>query len=114
MLDQLTAAMDRRAEALFRNVAGLTAPDLGGSSLMPAFSGPGMCSRSVRITYSGNDQAPQIVTRTFGDCGRGNGEAAAPAAQPSTPAPKQGPDVIQVKAANRYRGLVHPVSDWQR
>jgi hypothetical protein len=113
MLDQLTAAMDREAEALFKEINVLTAPGLGGPSLMPALSGLGFCSRSVQITYSGNDQAPHIVTRTSGDCGLGNGEAA-PAAQPGKPEPKQGPDVIQVKAANPYRGLVHPVSDRQR
>jgi len=122
MLEQMTAAMDQQAEALLQNIDALRMPDAGvpsdgGYEMVPALSGPGVCTSSIQITYTGNDQAPHVVSRTSGDCGPASGaanRAVAPAVLPSAPLPNQTPNVIQAKAANPYQGMVRPVSDWQR
>lgn len=120
MLRQMTAAMDREAAALIQGIDAMTASDAGADAVMPVMggmpvsSGPGVCMRSVQITFSGNGQAPHIVSRTAGDCGSEHHQAS-PAVMPSVPAPKRQTPVIEASAAaSPYQRLVHAVSDWQR
>jgi hypothetical protein len=111
MLDRISAEMDRQAAALFKRFDGLAAPDHAGFGVLPAMSGPGVCMRSVQVTFGGNGQAPHVVSQTSGNCAP---DAALPAALPNAPAPKPGPDVIQVKAAPTDPSLVHAVADWRQ
>jgi len=122
MLERMSADMDRQAAALFQALDTIPAPGverfgptLGteGFGIVPALAGPGVCSRSVQITFMGNGQAPHVVSRTAGDCGPAGGSAA-PAALPNAPAPKRVPDVVTAKAETPYHGLIQPVGDWQR
>jgi hypothetical protein len=98
---------------LFQDIDALPAPDAGGFGIIPAMSGPGVCMRSVQITYPGDGRAPHVVSHTAGDCGPAHGGAAA-ATLPGAPVREQAPAIIQAKADLPYQGLVHPVSDWRR
>jgi hypothetical protein len=122
MLERMSADMDRQAAALFQALDTMpgSGPGSGpgseaeGFGLVPVLAGPGVCSRSVQITFMGNGQAPHVVSRTAGDCGPAGGSAV-PAALPNAPAaPARKPDVVMAKAENPYHGLVQPVGDWQR
>lgn len=135
MLQRISAEMDREAAAMFQATDSLMSqPDPGsiteaalgrlpagteGYSLISTFSGAGVCTRSVQISYSGGGQKPRIVSSTAGDCG-GSHHSAAPTELPGSPEPAHQPRTIQVKAnsapavANPYRGLVHQVGDWRR
>jgi hypothetical protein len=119
MLEQVATEMDRQAEVLFRNIDALSTSDGGSFGMIPVLSGPAVCTRSVQITYAGDDQAPRVVSRTSGDCGPAR-ERAAPVALPNAPASKPAPDsdhepgLVEVKAAKPYQGLVHRAVDWQR
>jgi hypothetical protein len=113
MLDQMVAAMDRQAEALFRTVNTMALPDAGAFGLIPAMSGSGVCTRSVQITVPGNGQAPGVVWHTSGDCGPINRQAA-PATLTNPPEPRQAPRIVEAKAASPYRDLARAVSDWRR
>jgi hypothetical protein len=111
VLERMTAAMDRQAEAMLREANALAArpmPNPGGSGVIPAMSGPGVCMRSVQITFSGHDQAPRVVSQTSGDCGPAHGEAA-PAALPNAPAPALAPRIVEARADQPYERLVQPV-----
>ncbi len=110
MLEQISAMMDRQADALFRAVAADGSPDVMVNGATPALSGAGVCMHSVQITYRGDGQAPHVVARTAGDCGAGGG-AAAPVALPNMTAPRPAPPVIQAKSDTSYRHLIHTVSD---
>ncbi|MEA2726648.1 MAG: hypothetical protein QOF70_1123 [Acetobacteraceae bacterium] len=46
-LDRIATEMDRQAEALWQDGA----PGAEGSGVIPALSGPGVCMRSVPVTY---------------------------------------------------------------
>jgi hypothetical protein len=119
MLERVTAQMDRQAEALFQNISVLPPSGSGGFGMTPVLSGPGVCTRTVQITYVGDDQAPRVVSRVSGDCGPVQGQAA-PVALPNGPASKpapgdiRAPGLVEVKAAKPYQSLVHRVADWQR
>jgi len=113
MLDQMVAAMDRQAEALFRTVNTIGMPNAGTFGLIPIMSGPGVCTRSVQITIPGNGQAPRVVSNSSGDCGPVHG-GAAPVTLPNLPEQRQASRIVEAKAASPYRELVGPVSDWQR
>jgi hypothetical protein len=110
MLDRMTAAMDREAEAMFREIDAMTA-NPGGVGLLPAMSGPGVCMRSIQVTYAGNGQAPHVVSQTSGDCG-GARVRTAPAALPNAPVPAQSPKIVEAKLDAPSPGLVQ--SDSQR
>ncbi len=110
LLQQISADMDRQAAALFANMTMLPSSGFGGFGLVPVMSGPGVCSRSIQITFAGTGQAPQVVSHTSGDCGPAPA-GAAPAALPNVPAPVRVPAVIRAKADSPWQGLIHPVSD---
>jgi hypothetical protein len=117
MLERLRAAMDRQEAAMIRAISTMAAPESMGIGMIPVLSGPGVCARSVQITDVGDGRPPQIIARTAGDCGPARGEAA-PAGLPEAPAAKPAPEIVQARAAEPYRGLVHqvgdrPARDWQ-
>jgi hypothetical protein len=113
MLDQISAQMDRQAQTLLSEIDAMGAPQLTGFASIPAMAGPGVCMRSVEITYTGGGAAPHVVSHSAGDCGA-TGEGATPATVPNAVPAKPGPEVIQAKAPSPRRGLLHMVSDWQR
>ncbi|HEX2942318.1 MAG TPA: hypothetical protein VHO91_14810 [Rhodopila sp.] len=124
ILRQISAEMDQQAEAMMRSVSlmasqpmpGMMQPGtipagVGGVAPMTIAAGPGVCMRSVQITYNGNGQ-PHVVSQTQGDCGPAPHQTA-PAALPETPAPSSAPHTIEVKntgPTRPYEGLVHKVS----
>lgn len=113
MLERISAAMDRQEAAMLRTINDMAVPGGPGFGMLPVLSGPGVCARSVQITFTGNGQAPHVVSHTSGDCGPAHDQTA-PAALPNAPALKQVPAIVEAKADQPYRDLVHQVGDWQR
>jgi hypothetical protein len=103
LLERMSADMDRQAAAMFRTINAMAMPNGAGLGMIPVLSGPGVCTRSVQITYTGNDQAPHVVSRTAGDCGPAKGEAT-PATLPNAPVPHRAPAVIEARAEDPYQG----------
>lgn len=112
-LDQISAAMDRQAEVMLQNINALMASTASGFGAMPAMSGPGVCMRSIQITYTGNGLAPHVVSQTSSECGSHQDDAT-PAVRREMPVPNHAPNVIEARATSPYSGLVHTVGDWQR
>jgi hypothetical protein len=103
MLERMSADMDRQAAAMFHDVDAMPM-DAGGFGVIPAMSGPGVCMRSVQVTYTGNGRAPHVVSQTSGDCGVVHGSTA-PVMLPSAPVPhRAAPDVILARADSRAPG----------
>ena len=112
---QITAAMDREADAMLREAAlmlsrspvnGTWRIDTGDlppgarSYSFAATLGPnGICSQSVTISRGRNGR-PQVQRQQSGNCG-GNGNSVVPGAQPEAPAPEPAPapGVISAKAS---------------
>ena len=115
LLRQMSADMDRQAAALFQSVNMPAVVNADGFGIIPAMSGPGVCTRSVQITFTGNGQAPHVVSQTTGDCAS-TAHPAAPASLPNGPVPHNAPNLVEAKADTPYvtPDLVHPVGDWQR
>ena len=84
-LERISEAMDREADAAFRDaraqpgpalgVPGLTEIDAGnlppgarGYSIISTLSGTSVCTQSVQYRSLGYGKAPQIATHTSGDC----------------------------------------------
>lgn len=109
VLERISADMDRQVDALFRRLDATTAANTG---VIPAMAGPGVCMRSVQVTFAGNGQPPRVVSQSSGDCAPVRNEAE-PTALPNEPAPKRVPNVIEVKAIPPGPGLIHTVADWQ-
>jgi hypothetical protein len=103
LLEQVAADMERQEATMFRTINDMTGPNAGGGGIIPALSGAGVCTRSVQITFTGNGQAPHVVSRTAGDCGPAQGKAT-PATLPNAPVPNRAPRVIEAKAENPFRG----------
>jgi hypothetical protein len=138
--DRISAEMDRRAAALFRETAALAAnPNLFTETALgnlPAgahsytyvstASGNGVCEQSVQITRTGNGP-PQVVRHSSGNCGAGAGAMIGlPTAEPAPQAPHaimtrahppawHRPDMVLTKAegAKPYTRMVKeiPVSE---
>jgi hypothetical protein len=84
VLEQISQAMDRQAEAMLREASArpgpFTGPDLmqvdigrlprgaQGFSMVSTISGDGVCTRSVEYRSLGDGKPPQVVTRTSGAC----------------------------------------------
>jgi hypothetical protein len=115
-LEQMTAMMDRQAEAMMRSVRAMAMQPMPAPMTEAAFghvaAGSGICMRSVQITYSGNGERPQVVSHTAGDCGPAGGSAV-PAELPAPAAPvvPSHPRTIEVKAGSPDQGLLHRVAD---
>lgn len=84
-LERISEAMDRQADAMFREMStqsalALTGPDLTqvdvgklppgvqGYSVVSTISGGGVCTRSVQYRSLAEGKPPQVVTRTSGAC----------------------------------------------
>jgi hypothetical protein len=111
---QISAAMDREADAMLQQAAAMLAQspatgmwridtrDLPPGTQSYSFSevlGPnGMCSQSLTIS-PGPDGRPHVVKHQSGTCG-GNGANVVPGVQPEipVPAPTPAPGVMSVKA----------------
>jgi hypothetical protein len=102
MLERMSAEMDRQAAALFHDIDAMPM-NAGGLGVIPAMSGPGVCMRSVQVTFTGNGRAPHVVSQTSGDCGPAHGSTA-PVMLPSAPVQHRAPDVILAKADTRTPG----------
>ena len=109
MLRRIAAEMDQQTEALMRSISAMPLP--GDSGLLSVAAGPGVCMRSVQITYAGNGAAPHVVSRTSGDCGV-PAHHAAPVMQPEAPSPAPAVRTWQVKDASPrpYEGMIQTVS----
>jgi hypothetical protein len=128
MLDEISARMDRDLATLMQQAQAMALQPLPGpDQLTPAvlrnlppgtmsysfvstISGNGVCTRTVRITASGNDAQPRVVSDSSGNCGAAPG-ATVPAVEPALPAPQHRPRTILVKApiAQPDAGLVREV-----
>jgi hypothetical protein len=111
---QIAAAMDREADAMLQQAAGMLAQsppsgtwridarDLPAGAQSYSFSevvGPnGVCSQSMTMSRGPNGR-PQVVRHQYGNCG-GSGTYVVPGVQPETPlpAPAPAPRVMSVKA----------------
>jgi hypothetical protein len=110
-MQRIAAMMDRQAEMMMRQAAAMqeatmraSAPVLPSSAHAYAISsstgGGNVCMRSVQITYRG-DAAPQVVSRTAGNCGPeadSNAPASVSTPAPVAPAPQSRPRTIEVRA----------------
>lgn len=98
-MDRMMAAMDRQAAVMFRAMdAAMASP--GGFGTEPVAAGPGVCMRSIQVTFTGQGQ-PHVVSQTSGDCGSGG--APTPALLPAAPASKPVPRIIQARAESAPR-----------
>jgi hypothetical protein len=108
-LPRISAAMDRQAAAMLRQVemtpmspTGANGPMLAdlnrlppgvqGFSMVSTSSGDGMCMHSVEYRSMGAGKAPKVLTRTSGNCGpagaaTGAHSATATTAEPSDASP---------------------------
>lgn len=102
-LDRISAAMNRQMGVMLRDARALAAePGLASAteidagklppgsqsySFISTTSGSGICGKSVEITSRGDGQKPQVVSKSWGDCGKGENGAGAtrPAPAPSEP-----------------------------
>jgi len=103
--DRISAAMDRQVEVMLRNAQALAAepgvteidagrlPPGASYSLVSTLSGDGMCGKSVEITSRGDGQKPQVVSKSWGDCGKAHGGNADTLAPP----PSQPSDVREIR-----------------
>lgn len=100
-LDRISAAMDRQMGAMLQDAQALAAePGLvtqvgvgnlpAGSerySFVSTTSGNGVCAKSVEITSRGDGQKPQVVSKSWGDCGKGESGAGATSLAPTRSEP---------------------------
>jgi hypothetical protein len=118
MMQRISAEMDRQMAMMMQVFSPMMAQPFGSAPITAAFgnmpAGSGVCMRSISVTYAGNGQKPQVVSRTSGDCG-----PAAPASTVNAPvvAPERTAPVptIQVKDEHpagqpAYRAMVVPAA----
>ncbi len=112
-LEQLTATMQRQADAMFREISALPAfPEVGARlpagvhmySVETTITRNGTCTRRTETSYDG--AAPKQVSNISGDCGQ------APQLLNTPAEPHDRPGLIQAKAQPNYRNLVKPAF-WQ-
>jgi hypothetical protein len=114
-MNRISAAMDRQMTAMLRNAdafaantglseteAGKLPPGAESYSFVSSMSGNGVCARSVQITSRGEGQKPQVLSRTYGDCGNGGG-GATPGVQHAVPADRPS-DVQEIRYVPRTNG----------
>lgn len=123
LLRRISAMMDAQAAAMMQAMAmqPLAMQPLagaGGFGPVAVAAGPGVCMRSVQVTYTGHG-APHVVARTAGDCGGAPGQGAAHAvAIPGRPLPSR-PAARTYEARNTAPrvyadNLIRPVGDLSR
>ena len=103
MLERMSEDMEQQEAIMFRAINDMTMANAGGFGVIPAMSGPGVCMRSVRITFTGNGQAPHVMSQTAGDCGAAQGRAT-PATLPNAAVPNQTPRLIEARAGDPNQG----------
>ena len=54
LLAQMSADMERQEAAMFRTIDAMAMPNGAGFGMIPVLAGPGVCTRSVQITFTGN------------------------------------------------------------
>jgi hypothetical protein len=131
MLERVSAEMDRRAAAMFREADAMAAQARSGQlteatlrnlppgsqsySFVSTMSGSGVCTRSVEITSMGNGAAPRVVSHSSGNCGPAAGNPGS-VNLPAAPAPAKQPDLVLTRAggAKPYTGMVRQVAAAQR
>lgn len=131
ILDRISAEMDRRAVAMFREVDAMAAqartgqlteaslrnvpPGSQSYSFVSTMSGNGVCTRSVEITSQGDGAPPRVVSHSSGNCGPATGNSGS-ISLPAAPVPAKRPDLVLTKAggANRNAGMVRQVAAAQR
>jgi hypothetical protein len=99
-LDQMTAALDREADAMLRTAALMQGIQV--FSTTETFTTNGACIRRTEITYTSDGAAPRAISSQSGDC-------AVPSPQRiHAPAPRHRPDLVLARAggAKPYAGLV--------
>jgi hypothetical protein len=107
-MQQISLMMRQQEAAMLLQVQALAAtpdaappglpPGASGYSFVSTMSGSGVCMHSVRITYSGGNTAPHVVSNTSGNCGSGHGAQAPTEVNTPTPAVRPTPKTIEVKA----------------
>jgi hypothetical protein len=109
-LKRISAMMDQQAAAMLREVEDLQGDMLSGLprgasgySFVSTMSGNGACMRSVRITYSGGNAQPQMVSSSSGDCGSDHRQQAPSDVTVPAPVgpPRAAPGTVEVKAKDR-------------
>nr|WP_294529403.1 hypothetical protein [uncultured Rhodopila sp.] len=103
-LEQMSALMNRQAEAMLRSARAMAMQPMSVSA------GSGVCMRSVQVTYTGNGEQPHVVSHTAGDCGGSPGGSALPAELPAPVVPPH-PRTIEVRALSHDQGPVHRVAE---
>jgi hypothetical protein len=99
MMDQQAAAMLRPVDAMPRMMTPNFPQGASGYSFVSTMSGNGVCTRSVRITYSSGDAAPKMVSSSSGDCRpEQGGPPPAEIDQPASAPRPAIPHTIEVKA----------------
>ncbi|HEX3431073.1 MAG TPA: hypothetical protein VHT03_09310 [Rhizomicrobium sp.] len=85
-LNRISTEMNQQMDLMLRNArtlaaepglvteinAGKLPPGSESYSFVSTMSGNGACAKSVEITSRGGGQKPQVVSKTWGDCGKGS------------------------------------------
>jgi hypothetical protein len=107
MMQRMSAEMDQQMAMMMRAFSPMMAQPSGGAPITAAFgnmpAGAGVCMRSISVTYAGNGQKPQVVSRTAGNCGPAAPASSvnAPAVAPQIVAPEQAaPKVPTIQVRN--------------
>lgn len=129
MIQKVSANMDREMATLFQNMEN-AATALMSASLTPAafgtlwpsgsgytfastVAGPGVCTESMQITYSG-DGAPKVVSSRSGDCGSPSGTAPVPTRVLPPPSETFAPGTVLANdTAPSHQDLIRKVN-WRR
>jgi hypothetical protein len=120
MMQRMSAEMDRQMAMMMQVFSPMMAQPSASAPITAAFgnvpAGAGVCMRSISVTYTGDGQKPQVVSRTSGNCGPAAPASAAdaPVVAPERTAPAV--PTIQVKDEHpvgqpAYRALLVPAAD---
>lgn len=111
-MDRISAAMNRQMDVVLHNAealadepglvteidAGKLPPGTQGFSFVSTMSGNGVCGTSVEITSRGDGQKPQVVSKSWGDCGKGHNGAGVNNIAPSVAEPS---DIREIRYERR-------------
>jgi hypothetical protein len=110
-LERISAMMQQQETAVLRQVQALSAgqgagmfglpPGASGYSFVSTLTGNGVCTRSVRITYNGDNTAPKMVSSTSGNCAPGPDTRAPADVRIPAPAIRPAPHTIEVRATGQ-------------
>lgn len=85
-------------------------------SMSARFSGDGVCSRSISVTYPGNGATPKVVRHSSGNCGAEAPSAGVTTAAPAATARQPGTILVSDESPAARTGAVtpRPAVYWQR